>query len=354
MEFSFTNKNVSLLRDPLLDIAKGIAIILVVIGHTLQHNGGSFDNSAAFRFIYSFHMPLFVFLSGCTASIWISKFNHLENTAGQLKNLFERVSRSAVQLLLPFIGWSIVAFFALKHGEALEKYVIKVLKQPDYSLWFLPCIFWCILFTCSFYAGIFLVRKFLTKLRLDVFNNWLSLPMVQLVLLLACWDYARTILPNEYGLVFVNWFSGGLFLYFAFGLYFFRALSILNNKSIRILPYIIFFGLVPYWSKSAPYELLATAPTFITDIGLKKYFSIIVATSGTLVFFDLAKILLSLNYKYLNRILCILGVGSLGIYAIHIYFIGIQPQVLGTMVISLLCFEVILLIPILRTVLLGK
>ena len=48
-------------RNPTIDIARGIGIILVVLGHSwtvLQEKG------ELFRVIYSFHLPLFFFLSG--------------------------------------------------------------------------------------------------------------------------------------------------------------------------------------------------------------------------------------------------------------------------------------------------
>jgi len=50
-------------RDPYLDNAKGILIILVVVGHLLEGVSlGSAD--ALYKWIYLFHMPAFVFISG--------------------------------------------------------------------------------------------------------------------------------------------------------------------------------------------------------------------------------------------------------------------------------------------------
>ena len=43
-----------------VDVAKGIAILLVIIGHTVNFG------SATRNFIFSFHMPLFFILSGYT------------------------------------------------------------------------------------------------------------------------------------------------------------------------------------------------------------------------------------------------------------------------------------------------
>ena len=45
--------NVDLNRVGWIDVAKGIAIVLVIIGHTVQFGGGTRN------FIFSFHMPLF-------------------------------------------------------------------------------------------------------------------------------------------------------------------------------------------------------------------------------------------------------------------------------------------------------
>ena len=296
-------------------------------------------------------MPLFVFLSGCAASYWIAR---LKESEANLKSLTNRLIRSFKQLLLPFLAWTILAFFVFDQRETLSEYLIKVFKQPDYSLWFLPCIFWCILYTCIFYAVIYVGEKLLNKLSLNHLSGYLSLPLLQFFLLIISWSYLRTKLPNEYGLVFTNWFSGGLFFYFALGLFSFAKLSCLKSGWIRIIPYICFFLLVPYWSKSAPHDLIISAPMIIKNTWFINYYSYVVAISGTLVFFDLAKIVYQRQSSYLNRALCLLGEASLGIYAMHTYFISIQPQVLTTILISLLCFEGLLLIPILRTVLLGR
>ena len=45
-----------------IDILRGFAIFLVVLGHVLEHAG--LKNGFLFHFIYSFHMPLFICISG--------------------------------------------------------------------------------------------------------------------------------------------------------------------------------------------------------------------------------------------------------------------------------------------------
>lgn len=56
MNIFYINPN----RIDWIDVAKGIAILLVIIGHTVQFG------SATRNVIFSFHMPLFFILSGYT------------------------------------------------------------------------------------------------------------------------------------------------------------------------------------------------------------------------------------------------------------------------------------------------
>ena len=58
-------------RDTTLDMAKGLLIILVVLGHAIQYSFGTeytqsreFFSNIVFKTIYSFHMPLFMLISG--------------------------------------------------------------------------------------------------------------------------------------------------------------------------------------------------------------------------------------------------------------------------------------------------
>lgn len=68
-------------RDPLIDMAKGTAILLVVFGHALQYGSGLGDaayDTLPFRIIYSFHMPLFALLSGWLLATSLARRNVAE------------------------------------------------------------------------------------------------------------------------------------------------------------------------------------------------------------------------------------------------------------------------------------
>jgi fucose 4-O-acetylase-like acetyltransferase len=75
-------------RDLKIDSLKGFAILLVVLGHAIQTSTDNFDNNIFFRIIYSFHMPLFMFLSGFIAY-------------GRPINL----SKKFTSLVIPFVTW---------------------------------------------------------------------------------------------------------------------------------------------------------------------------------------------------------------------------------------------------------
>lgn len=58
------------MRDNRLDVAKGVLIVLVVLGHLLEEVSGEWEDGLVrlvLTVIYAFHMPAFVFLAGLTA-----------------------------------------------------------------------------------------------------------------------------------------------------------------------------------------------------------------------------------------------------------------------------------------------
>ena len=87
-----------------LDLIKGIAILLVIIAHCIQFGSGQeylrnelfFDNSI-FKFIYSYHMPLFMIVSG-----YLSYFT-------LFRNPFLIVLKSRfTKLLIPILIWQTI------------------------------------------------------------------------------------------------------------------------------------------------------------------------------------------------------------------------------------------------------
>lgn len=126
-------------RKQWIDIAKGIGIILVVLGHVTK-------NRILIRIIYSFHMPLFFFLSGylinknCGARIFDIHY---------IKNKF-------IQLILPFCEYRIIL---VVYWLLIERQFRELDVGP---IWFLPVMF----FT---YIMISIILPYLKKLKYKCF-----------------------------------------------------------------------------------------------------------------------------------------------------------------------------------------
>jgi fucose 4-O-acetylase-like acetyltransferase len=126
-----------------IDNTRGVAIVLVVVGHVIQFGSHStFDifTNPFFVTIYAFHMPLFAFISGY---LGVSSLQRLRASA-----IIRTRSRS---LLVPFAAWTVVVggvssvLTQLAQGgiepARLAKGVVRDFVYPDGSLWFLWFLF---------------------------------------------------------------------------------------------------------------------------------------------------------------------------------------------------------------------
>jgi len=124
-----------------LDIAKGIGIIFVIFAHVTT------ISPALLNYIYSFHMPLFFFISGYLFSN--AKYKTLKSFA----------KKKAQTLIVPYFIFSIISFiyWALiqirmgddtRHPSVLLNFFGIFYSNPSYHsmsynvpLWFLTCLF---------------------------------------------------------------------------------------------------------------------------------------------------------------------------------------------------------------------
>ena len=116
----------NLKRDSSIDAIKGIAIVLVMIGHVFVHN--RMEDAYIYDFIKAVQMPLFMIISGylCGKGRKISDFK----TYGKI------MGKRAVSYLVPFFAWLTV----MHMGNLAEAYQI-IFVSLDYGLWFLAILF---------------------------------------------------------------------------------------------------------------------------------------------------------------------------------------------------------------------
>lgn len=132
-------------RITYLDMARGVGVVLMVIGHLIGALVAS-DNKAWFsptsHMIVSFHMPLFFILSGMVANL-------TRETEKSIKTVALRKIRT---LLLPYVIFSIVIWLMGYHtycthpGEIatgiLWEQIISIVTLRGLSvMWFLPTLF---------------------------------------------------------------------------------------------------------------------------------------------------------------------------------------------------------------------
>jgi len=116
-----TNTNSSKVRINKFDNLKGLAIILIVLGHVLIVNTKSLD--CLRNFIYLFDLPLFFFVSGYFSKI----------APGEIKKSFKR-------LIIPYILFCILLRIYLLVLFPEDKSGILFIN-PEFGMWFLISLF---------------------------------------------------------------------------------------------------------------------------------------------------------------------------------------------------------------------
>lgn len=138
-------------RELSVDIAKGIGIILVLFGHTVAAWGG--EHEILHRFVYSFHMPLFLGISG----LYISSRS----------DLLSFIKSKLTRFIIPFLFWVMfylllsLAMGVMKGPLRLTEHLSNILPMLEdlcivpfmaswsslskagiyVDLWFLPAVF---------------------------------------------------------------------------------------------------------------------------------------------------------------------------------------------------------------------
>ena len=84
-------------REKWVDAVKGLAIYLVILGHSIQYattRDYYYAKNSIFQIIYSFHMPLFMMMSGYLFAYSISKYSIKDGIIAKIKGI-----------LIPCIVW---------------------------------------------------------------------------------------------------------------------------------------------------------------------------------------------------------------------------------------------------------
>lgn len=274
-------------RFQYLDNSKAILIVLVILGHVIQGSIEDYQHNPIFRFIYSFHMPLFLAISGYLT--YKPKYD-----SGLIK-------KRAVQLLVPFVIWAFLSPI-LQNGVADIDAALNVLLYPDNGLWFLYNLF--------VYSAFFNISEWIS----EKFAKKQELILCAFVFLLVC---AMAVFKTKFNCSQLCWYLP----FFVIG-YYMRKYSELVEKReslILMLGGAIFVVGMPFW-------MMREDPLFYKWINLGVAFAYlyrwVVMMAGCVFFFILGKRYLNMPLKLLNK----LGRKTLGIYALQftiLHYLGV-------------------------------
>lgn len=284
-------------RNVLLDVLKGFAILLVILGHSIQYNQiNDFDQNPLFRFIYSFHMPFFMFLSG---------FVSYKTFDGSLKKLWARFK----SLIIPYWSWFFVTFifsylmYWWIGGEIPDfAYSIKqVFISPDIGLWFLWVLF-------LNYAVLFISLK-LSK-HFEEF--WMIVALILIAILM------QIIHLDILGIGLLRWHLLFYILGYIINKYGLSWPLLIHR--ISILSMLVFPVLVCSWSRiSNPIIFDSWSIEPILKTLLYYLFKLTVPITGILSFYKIFGYLIQYNFWFKNS-LRRLGLMSMELYATQFYF----------------------------------
>jgi fucose 4-O-acetylase-like acetyltransferase len=301
-------------RDYGIDWLKAFAIVLMVIGHAIQYSlVTDYDSNLIFRFIYSFHMPLFIFISG-----------YLAHTGHKKGFLWKRVRL----LLVPFLIWMVLyAFYYrrldLQQGNwaILPSYFWQVIQFPGKGgLWFLWTLF-----------QIDVVYSLLKKTT--HFYLFSGLFLVALYVAAPFWEVL-----NCYGFGLLRFY----YPFFLLGC-FFRQRNLIEKVNLPLTLFLVGLWVVLElaWSRSGDVNAFGLPVASDTNSVYAQIVRWLTPVPAIVLFFKLSRL-----FQRGNAVVQWLSVNTLAIYASHFIWIYLFTDLLGETVLKKSATEITLVFAI--------
>lgn len=336
------------------DILRGFAIILMIFAHCIQAGSGAAfrDNSLYFQdklyqFIYSFHMPLFMLISGYFARQSMDRVQEKQARLALLK-------RRSISLLTPILFWTIFELCYAYISNIIQGYpnqplpvlAVDFIQKLLVNCWFLWAVFWCFLlvFVMHYYLKDSALLYLFGLLSFFVLPDGMNLGVYKfsaVYYLIAFYsaDYiTKKDIPLIQKLSSTKNLCGCIFL---LGIIFAFLFSFYNDQCFIYTTGFHFIG------KNIPLQ-----------IGIDIY-RIIMGFIGSCFFILLGKLLLVLLPNYKFPLFSLIGSNSMGIYLISGYVllfgaVRITDSLEPSYLINLLTCVVVLIVSTLLTLLLKR
>jgi len=300
-------------KNIVLSVIRGLAIILVVYGHVIQRSmapfGEDFFMNPAFKLIYAFHMPLFVFLSGWSLVYSLSRRDP--------QGAFRARCRT---LLIPFISWGILGALSLYAVDLIDGKALglsNLFMDLARELVVSPTIWILVVLFVS--SGLLLL-----SIKLEKQLGIASFLLIYFLVLLIPY--------NEY---FSHFYIKWLYLFYAAGYFVSKSGIQIKRPMVRwavlIGSLVIFVQLLSYWVKTD--YIYINRMHFVLKDYSADIFRILyrwaIAFSGIAIVFCIGNYL---SRTRLKGMLDEIGIYSLDIYLIQRYIIeGFYPRLVSGM-----------------------
>lgn len=284
-------------RNKKIDLVRAFAIITVIIGHSIQFGSGSVYYSGkclenpVFKFIYSFHMPLFMLLSGYLFYQTLRGHSFSANVRSRFTTLF-----------IPIIMWNIIPFIMYTYHDRPHtfRYLFKTyLSTMIENSWFLWAIFYC-----SF--AVLIVNRF--------FKDNIVIYLIGLVL--------TFVIPDSHNLSLYKF----MYPFFIIGYFYHKHSKTIREKYDSILgswrllgtTTVIFVLLLCFFNNNS--YIYTTGYTLLNkeifpQLGVDIYRFLIGFFGSLFIIMLLLKIYPKMNNRLIDTF-SVVGINSLGIYMI--------------------------------------
>ncbi len=284
-------------RNKIIDITRGYAMFLVVLGHAIQYaNPETMDENIIFRLIYSFHMSLFMFISGLAVS-----YSKTEINSDWLRKRF-------FNLIIPFFAWGIIPFFFNKNWSVFFSSMKELLISPEHGLWFLFVLFEI---SCLLYLISFIKKKFNVGGVTELFF---------VLFIIAAVNILAFFVPIM-GLHLTAWHS--IFFFSGFYVLSFNK-KFLNGLTVVFV--LIWLTLVCFWRRIEAPLFIPYIENFTNGIVLKlisRAYRWIIPFGGIACSFVIAKVIEKFCGNKIVSLFSLIGKRSVEIYILQNFFFGI-------------------------------
>lgn len=309
-----------------IDNLKAFLIFIVVLGHCIQQLYPDYLNNHVYNYIYSFHMALFMFISGyCSKKIGIQV----------IKDRF-------IQLIIPFLVWSLIKF-----AYRNDCNILQMIIHPTDSLWFL----WVLFFISALH-----ITSVLLAQKLHIKEEYLTVAFaitLQVIYLLLHKTHLFSFDLMTYHFIF---YTAG---------YYFMKYSLFKYPLWLSVCFALMWIILGYgWSTNGNVHILSKP---IDSQYIRFILGYMISFVSILSVIPLFRKFANYNMFIINKI----GRGTLAIYAIHFHLLWIHGLLvshfeiekyslycivlaISVTFLSYLIFNILNRIPILNFLLFGK